>query len=68
MVSAANIGNVWIGYYDAIYGARDFSWADGTCPDSYIDWSEGEPNNQGDEGCVVMYQNNGLWNDWSCWG
>jgi len=58
-------GDVWIGYFDEILGAQDFEWTDGTCPNDYSSWRDGEPNNHGGEGCTTI-DAGGSWNDWGC--
>ncbi|NXV11484.1 MRC1 protein, partial [Cepphus grylle] len=45
---------------------QQFSWMDGS-PVHYTAWSQGEPNfAHGQENCVVLNKEDGLWNDVSC--
>ncbi|XP_020833791.2 low affinity immunoglobulin epsilon Fc receptor isoform X1 [Phascolarctos cinereus] len=67
LTQRANKKGSWIGLRDLdIEG--EFIWMDGS-PLNYINWSPGEPNNQGQgEDCVMMRANNGRWNDAYCRG
>jgi len=56
--------NVWIGASDHDKEGT-FVWADGSGAVTYTNWSPGEPNENGDEDCVVLYRN-GRWNDGNC--
>eukprot|EP01050_Picozoa_sp_SAG11_P009183 SAG11_NODE_847_length_6882_cov_3.352204_8_plen_136_part_00 len=59
-------GSVLVGGSDSnAEGAWEFD--DGT-PMTYFNWAGGEPNSWGDEDCIQMYPENGLWNDRSCTG
>ncbi|XP_008490918.2 macrophage mannose receptor 1-like [Calypte anna] len=45
---------------------QQFSWIDGS-PVHYVAWAQDEPNfAKGQENCVVLNRNYGLWNDVSC--
>ena len=55
-------GLAWIGG-DDLTAEQAFGWLDGTI--GYTNWSTGEPNDIGNEDCLVMYAD-GTWNDQSC--
>ena len=38
-----------------------FIWSDGT-PVAYVNWNDGEPNNAGEEDCVVLWPDIGKLN------
>ena len=56
----------WIGFTDEAEEGR-WAWANGD-PVTFTSWAPGEPNDAGNEDCVVNEYNGmpGLWNDWSC--
>ena len=53
----------WIGLND-LNAEGTFLWADGNS-DSYRNWAVGEPNDQGNEDCALMWVG-GYWDDDSC--
>jgi len=53
----------WIGLSDEDH-IDTFKWSDGTALD-YVHWADGQPN-QGNEDCVRLGDNHGLWYDTSC--
>jgi len=55
--------NCWLGAADIIT-EKTFLWITGE-PWGYTNWSLNEPNNQGNEDCLMMWSN-GLWNDAGC--
>ncbi|XP_005097625.3 macrophage mannose receptor 1 [Aplysia californica] len=55
---------VWMGLNDQSM-ENSFVWDDRT-PITYTNWSPHEPNNLGDEDCVVMFAKTGKWNDAKC--
>src|SRR6185295_5797070 len=58
-------GNWWLGYTDAAAEGL-WAWADGM-GQAYVNWNNGEPNNQGNEDCLMhASQINGKWNDSNC--
>ena len=49
---------------------NDWSWSDGGFID-YFNWTRGQPDNSydnplGEENCVAIYSNDGLWSDEYC--
>ena len=56
-------GWAYTGLHDTIT-ERNFTWTDGTAT-NYFNWKTGEPNNQGNEDCVTVYDT-GLWYDFGC--
>ncbi|XP_067828972.1 CD209 antigen-like protein C isoform X2 [Heptranchias perlo] len=57
--------NHWIGLSDSVEEGN-WSWVDGTDYASNVKfWESGQPNSNGDEGCVVAAAN-AAWHDWPC--
>ena len=60
--------DVWIGLTDQKEEGK-WEWVNpgGSCS-KFTKWTRGEPNNQGNEDCVVlsMYTGDGEWNDRKC--
>uniref|UniRef100_A0A8C5N1P8 C-type lectin domain-containing protein n=1 Tax=Leptobrachium leishanense TaxID=445787 RepID=A0A8C5N1P8_9ANUR len=55
----------WIGLTD-IKEEGKWLWVDGTALDTSVTfWKNGEPNNQGNEDCGILYPD-GQWNDMIC--
>ena len=61
--------NFQIGGSDAEQEGQ-WRWSDGTAWGAYSNWNAGEPNNDGEEDCAIMWVNvgdaNGTWNDAPC--
>ena len=57
--------DVWIGLFTTATDNRNFFWVDNSAVD-FLNWRDGEPNNQGDELCVEMFHDDGAWNDAPC--
>jgi len=58
-------GNWWLGYNDR---GSEGTWVwDDHMGQGYVNWNNGEPNNQGDEDCLMhASQIGGKWNDSNC--
>ena len=54
----------WIGLSDRVEEDR-FVWWDGD-PAEYEAWGPGQPNNAGEEDCVILYDETNAWNDRPC--
>lgn len=61
--SSYNASNLWLGYNDQS-SEGTFVWESGEIS-SYTNWLSGEPNNSGNEDCVVM-RSSGQWDDQNC--
>jgi hypothetical protein len=59
--NANGSGRVWLGLNDAT-NEGTFTYSNGD-QIGYTHWEPGEPNNSGGENYVLMYSNNGNWND-----
>ena len=57
--------STWIGLSDKEVEGT-FTCADGGISTTYSNWNEGEPNDLESEDCVMVYEENGKWNDASC--
>ncbi|XP_071789139.1 uncharacterized protein [Asterias amurensis] len=61
--------NTWIGLHD-IAKENTFKWVDDQTPAAkgFTNWAAGEPNNVGEEDCVMIYTSdpNLVWNDDAC--
>ncbi|XP_060744602.1 C-type lectin domain family 4 member M-like [Tachysurus vachellii] len=66
IVKQLNNLETWIGLSDTVKEG-EWKWVDDT-PLNTEYWGEGEPNNAGDEDCVVIYGSNSSkrWNDQKC--
>jgi hypothetical protein len=75
VVSAANGASGWLAgtdadvegtwrWVDAPKGSGGTFWSDGATT-GFTNWGAGEPNNSGDEDCLVL-NGDGTWNDATC--
>jgi len=55
----------WIGFHRSASDSSVFAWSDGSTVDKVAPWYPNEPSNNG-EGCAVIYQWDGRWNDEHC--
>lgn len=55
-------GAIWLGGSDAAKEG-DWRWIIDNSKIEYTKWNSGEPNNSGNEDCLQVYPNSGLWND-----
>lgn len=59
-----NVGKVWLGANKL--AQNSFSWVTNGRTLNYTGWGEGEPNNVGNEDCVMRGPGSNTWNDVTC--
>ena len=57
--------DIWMGGSD-VASEGSWVWKDGQAWGLFTSWKTGEPNNLGNEDCLLMYDESGNWNDLSC--
>ena len=56
---------MWLGANDMDQEGQ-FVWKSSQTPMNYTNWSSGNPDDAGNEGCVHMWLGVGEWNDVNC--